>query len=298
MQWVDRVYGWVTIEDPRILELVACPTFDRLRRVRQAGPSAYAFPFKDVTRHEHSLGVYLLLRRLGAPWSEQVAGLLHDISHTAFSHAVDFVFDSDEQALHEELKHLFLEREDLARALERIGLDPFDFYDDGRYPLLEQPLPRLCADRIDYFLRDSLTCGVITPAFAQRVLEDLRVVDGVIAFQSPGVAHQAVAAYEEMNRDWWASDIEAFIYNEFADVIREGFRLGALTTDDLLEDEPHVLAQLQAAGSRFIEAKLEAIFHFDPARVPGYQPRVVPKQRWIDPPIVDAGQVRPFSEVS
>ena len=66
MRWQDRVYGEVAIEEPAILDLIGCPTFQRLKGVRQAGPSALAFPFKDVTRFEHSLGVFLLLRRLGA----------------------------------------------------------------------------------------------------------------------------------------------------------------------------------------------------------------------------------------
>src|SRR3954470_2850150 len=134
MHWVDRVYGDVTIEDPRLLALIACPTFQRLRGIRQAGPSAFAFPFKTVTRYEHSLGVYLLLDRLGADRRERVAGLLHDVSHTAFSHAVDFVFASEEQDHHEGLKPEFLDRPDIAEALARLGFAPSDFFDDSVYP--------------------------------------------------------------------------------------------------------------------------------------------------------------------
>ena len=56
--------------------MIGSPTFERLRGIRQAGPSALAFPFKTVTRHEHSLGVYLLLGRLRAARKARVAGLL------------------------------------------------------------------------------------------------------------------------------------------------------------------------------------------------------------------------------
>ena len=170
MRWQDRVYGDVAIEDPAILDLVGCETFQRLRGIHQAGPSALPFPFKDVTRFEHSLGVFVLLRKLGAPLREQVAGLLHDVSHTAFSHAVDFVVTSHEQDHHERLKPLMLGRDDLAGALGRLGFAPGDFYDDSIYPLLEQPLPWLCADRLDYFLRDGSACGVVEPDFVARVL--------------------------------------------------------------------------------------------------------------------------------
>ena len=154
MRWHDRVYGDVAIEEPGILDLIGCPSFQRLKGIRQAGPSALAFPFKNVTRFDHSLGVYVLLRRLEADAREQVAGLLHDVSHTAFSHAVDFVVSSREQDHHEQLKPLMLDRPDITAALARLGYSPSDFYNDSIYPLLEQPLPALCADRLDYFLRD------------------------------------------------------------------------------------------------------------------------------------------------
>ena len=54
---------------------MAGPTFERLRGIKQAGPSALAFPFKQVTRYEHSLGVYILLGRLGAGRKERIAGV-------------------------------------------------------------------------------------------------------------------------------------------------------------------------------------------------------------------------------
>ena len=186
MQWKDRVYGDVSIADPELLGLIATPTFQRLRGVRQAGPSAIAFAFKDVTRFEHSLGVHVLLGRLGADLKEQVAGLLHDISHTAFSHAVDFLVTSDEQDHHESLKPEMLDRPDIAAALDRLGFHPRDFYDDALYPLLERPLPWLCADRLDYFLRDGLACRVVTPREVDRILHHLTVVDSTIVFDRPG----------------------------------------------------------------------------------------------------------------
>src|SRR5437588_759800 len=78
----------------------------------------------------------------------QAAGWLHDASHTAYSHAVDFLVSSEEQDHHEELKPMFLERRDIAGALASMGFAPRDFFDDSIYPLLERPLPSLCADRL------------------------------------------------------------------------------------------------------------------------------------------------------
>jgi HD superfamily phosphohydrolase len=298
MHWKDRVYGDASITDPALLELIATPTFQRLRGVRQAGPSAIAFAFKDVTRFEHSLGVHLLLGRLSADRKEQVAGLLHDISHTAFSHAVDFLVTSDEQDHHESLKPRVLDRPDIAAALDRLGFAPSDFYDDAVYPLLERPLPLLCADRLDYFLRDALACRVITPREVNRILHHLTVVESTIAFDSVTVAREAAAFFAAMNRDWWASPTEAFIYNEFADALREGFRLGVLKEDDLLTEDAKVLAKLDAAASPLISKKLAAIRDFRGPLVEGYAPRVIPKERWLDPPVKHGSTLRRMSEFS
>jgi HD superfamily phosphohydrolase len=289
LRWNDRVYGPSVIDDPGILTIVNCPTFQRLRRIRQAGPSSMAYPFKTVSRFEHSVGVYLLLKRLGAEPIELVAGLLHDISHTAFSHAVDFVFSSEEQDHHERLKPEFLQREDLKSALLGLGFVPEEFYDDSIYPLLERPIPWLCADRLDYFFRDGLACGETTSAWVAEALEDLSVIGQTIVFDDVRIARQAVEAFGAMNRDWWASPTESYIYNEFADALREGFRLGVLNRESLLGDDDEVLTRLRSAGSPLIDQKLALIAEFKPERLVGYVERISPKMRWLDPPVAVEG---------
>jgi uncharacterized protein len=295
MRWDDRVYGEVKVEDPGVLALIDCPTFRRLQGIKQAGPSALAFPFKTVTRFEHSLGVYLLLGRFGADRREQVAGLLHDISHTAFSHAVDFVFASDEQDHHESLKPEFLRRPDIAPILAEMGYRPEEFFDDSIYPLLEQPLPSLCADRLDYFFRDSLACSVTTPDQIARFLEHLTIVGTTIAFNDPTVAREATERFAFMNREWWASPTEAYIYNEFADAIREAFRTGVLRKADLLGDDSQVLAKLRAARVGRIGEKLQHILRFRPEAVQGFAPKVLPKNRWLDPMVLDGATLNRLS---
>jgi uncharacterized protein len=297
MRWNDRVYGEVAIDDPALLTLISRPTFQRLKGIKQAGPSAIAYPFKNVTRFEHCLGVHVLLRLLGADRQEQLAGLLHDISHTAFSHAVDFVFSSNEQDHHEGLKPVFLRRPDMVAALATMGHAPDDFFDDSVFPLLERPLPWLCADRLDYFFRDSLACDVTTPAEVVRFLDHLTVVDATIAFTDLDVARLAVERFAVMNREWWAGDGEGFIYNEFADALREAFRVGSLAKDDLYGDDAHVLACLHSAHSDLIEDKLEKITHFRPEHLAGFTPRIIPKNRWLDPPVTDGDGYKLLSEI-
>ena len=109
-----------------------------------------------------------------------------------------------------------------------MGFGPEDFYDDSIYPLLERPLPWLCADRLDYFFRDSLACGVSRLEQACRFIAHLTVVDDTIAFTDAHGGPRGGRRFEVMNREWWASPTEAYIYNEFADALREGVPAGRL----------------------------------------------------------------------
>ncbi len=296
IEWMDRVYGPVKISNPKVEALIHTPTMKRLGGVKQSGPSALVFPFKTVSRLEHSLGVYILLQRLGADLKESVAGLLHDISHTAFSHAIDFLITSEEQNHHEHLKAEFLHRPDLVNALSDLGFIPADFEDDSVYPLLEQPLPSLCADRVDYFLRDGIACGEIGHPFVNAFLRQLVVVDGKIAMADLGLARTAVDLFARMNAHWWASDSEAFIYNRFADVLRRAMESGVIGHADLLTSDDEVIDRIEATGDPALRQSLQAIRSFCPSDLGGFVPNVIPKHRWIDPPVWNHGKVQPFSE--
>jgi HD superfamily phosphohydrolase len=72
-----------------------------LRGMHQGGAIVHANPAINHTRFDHSAGVMLRIRRLGGSLWEQLAGLLHDVLHTAFSHLIDYVLEVAEEDYHE-----------------------------------------------------------------------------------------------------------------------------------------------------------------------------------------------------
>lgn len=92
MRIQDKIYGTYTIEKPVILKLIQSKPVQRLKKISQFGLPDKYYHIKGFSRFEHSIGVMILLKNLGASLEEQVAGLLHDISHYAFSHVADWVF--------------------------------------------------------------------------------------------------------------------------------------------------------------------------------------------------------------
>lgn len=101
---IKTPYGKFTIEEPILIQLLKSEPVQRLKYIHQYGPGHYVkghVLYKgniqcDYTRWEHSICIFTLARLKQLPLAMQIAALLHDLSHTAFSHVGDFVFGENE----------------------------------------------------------------------------------------------------------------------------------------------------------------------------------------------------------
>jgi hypothetical protein len=91
---IDPLYG--DVELPKsVCYLLSFPIVDRLRDTKQLGLTDLVYTGATHTRLEHSLGVSYLLCTLPQDVNEQekailsVIGLLHDIGHSGWGHALD-----------------------------------------------------------------------------------------------------------------------------------------------------------------------------------------------------------------
>jgi uncharacterized protein len=94
---IATFYGPIEVEEPVLLELLKSPAVQRLKQVHQYGVAYYTTHCEEYNRLDHSLGVFAILRKNGASLKEQISGLLHDVSHTVFSHVGDWVFGKEYQ---------------------------------------------------------------------------------------------------------------------------------------------------------------------------------------------------------
>lgn len=300
MQLHDAVYDDVNLKSPLLLDLYHSQAVQRLAHIYQGGVTAFIKPERDTTRLEHSLGVMTLLRRLGADLAEQAAGLLHDVPHTAFSHVIDFVFPNHNHTYHETHSHSIIEQSALPEILTAHHLNWRHVTTPERFSLLEQPLPALCADRLDYFLRDGLSMGYLTADEVDALLEKLQAHKGRIVVTEPEIARWLGERFMALDDAIWCSVQEVGWYAAMARALRVALDAGLLTEADFGGIDEPIMAQLRASDNAEIQRWL-ALLHRDVdfVRVDIAEADLValPKVRAIDPPVLVNGDVAPLSEL-
>lgn len=300
MFYKDSIYGEVEIQEPVLQELMASEAMRRLKGISQHGITALIGITPPFSRFDHSMGVMLLVRRLGASLDEQIAALLHDVSHTAFSHVIDFVFnDHNGQSYHEEKKEEFVSGSDIPKILGKFDCDWVEFMDETKFKLLEQESPSLCADRLDYFLRDLEFLGLASGDEIRAALESLEVRDEIIVVKNTDAARWMAYTFIEADRVSWSSFREVGLYQLTAEAIKIALKLRVVDESDIWNTDNTLWKKLRSAEHPDIKRYVSLItpgtrFTWDDEN-PVF--RIATKIRSIDPPVSSGNDVKPLSHL-
>ncbi len=195
----DPVFGFLSIPNELIYDVLQHPYVQRLNRIRQLGLSYLVYPGAMHSRFGHSLGaMHLMHEAIGSlrlkgveiteheETSAMIAILLHDIGHGPFSHVLEHTLV--EGVTHEDISLLMM---------ERINIDLHGQLDTAisifknEYPkhFLHQLISsQLDVDRMDYLCRDSFFTGVQEGRVAsERLLKMLDVRDDRLVVQVKGI---------------------------------------------------------------------------------------------------------------
>jgi HD superfamily phosphohydrolase len=195
----DPIYGFITIPDTLIYDLVQHPYFQRLRRISQMGLSYLVYPGAHHTRFHHALGCMHIMQKAvevlrfkGTKISKAeekalyVAILLHDIGHGPFSHAMEHSIV--ENVNHEAISLLFmnkLNKEFDGQLSLAIQIFKGDYH---RKFMLQLISSQLDMDRMDYLKRDSFYTGVAEGNInSDRLIQMMNVVDDVLVIEEKGI---------------------------------------------------------------------------------------------------------------
>ena len=195
----DPIYGFISIPNALIYDLVQHPYFQRLRRISQMGLSYLVYPGANHTRFHHALGCMHIMQKAVdvlrfkgvsiSPEEENalyIAILLHDIGHGPFSHAMEKSIVED--VYHETISLLFMNQLNVEFGGQlSLAIQVFrgDYH---RKFMLQLISSQLDMDRMDYLKRDSFYSGVAEGNInSERLIQMMNVVDDVLVIEEKGI---------------------------------------------------------------------------------------------------------------
>ena len=244
IQLDDFLYG--KMEFPEVFAtLLETNALKRLAGVHQSGAIFLVNPDLCHSRLEHAIGVAMLIKKLGGSVLEQIAGLLHDVSHTAFSHVGDYVFDYKEEDYHEKVFAEIICKSEIPDVLIKYGYNVNEIL-YGTFDILEQPMPFLCADRLDYTLRDGVHGGVISRQRAKQFLDAVILSDGKIAVNQNTEADWINEAFEKLINDVFKLPVHLYANGKMAELIKLFLNKGLLNESDMFKTDTLLLNKIRA----------------------------------------------------
>lgn len=246
---VQTVVGPATITDPLAIALIESPIMQRLKHIDQHGPPTHFLQTPTFSRFDHCVGVYVLLNKMGVSRAEQIAGLLHDASHTVYSHTADHLFPNPNRkdAYQDEIHEWFLYQMEVDKILNQYGMRVAEaLAKQDHYTALEQDLPNMCADRIEYNLHTGIVMKRITWEEAAAIVEDLHFVEGQWYFTNMCLARKFAELSLFFTEHFWAPPWNIIMNKWLSKLLKRAMLLGVVTHDDIHFGTDHeVLAKLQ-----------------------------------------------------
>lgn len=293
---ISSILGNEEFSSPFLKELYTSAIFQRLKNIDQSGPSHYFNKIGAFSRFDHSIGVFSLLKKHNCSLAEQAAGLMHDVSHTAFSHLGDYIFLSNiheavTNATYQDDIHLkYLKEHHIDKIAARYNLELKDLDPDNKsYLALEQPLPNLCADRIEYVLHTAIVTKKLQKEEVHEILDNLQFDGTNWFFTSPNLAKKFAELSLLYTKELWGAAWNIQMNIHFAEVIKRCFTLKVLCPADLSGTDRELLQKIQSYQSKhkdpLIKLYWEQCENTD-KDLPGVQyhvMRIKPKFRGVDP---------------
>lgn len=307
-QTVATIFGNIEENNQLILALIESNAMQRLKHIDQSGPQPYfASGFPSFSRYDHSLGVYALLKKFEVSEKEQIAGLLHDASHTVFSHIGDMVFHNGEKrtaSYQDSIHEWYLAQMGVDGILQAQKLTISDILPDNHeFTALEQDYPDMSADRIEYNLHTGIVLNDLTYEDCQSILASLRFDDDKWYFIDPLPAKRFARLSSYYNKSFWGSHSNCALYAITAAAIKRAFAIGVINKDDFhFGVDQDVVNKLSLAEDKQIIALVEIMSNFenyyDPADASDYDLHIPIKMRGIDPLVLHDNDLVRLSKLS
>lgn len=303
---IKTAYGDMVVSEPVVIEILHSKAMQRLKHINQYGVMAYLNPEQKYTRYQHSVAVFYVLRKFGASLEEQIAGLLHDVSHTVFSHVADYIHDSvtKKYSYQDTIFQWYLENTDLMEILKKYNMtNVCKFGRDGYFTMLKDDLPNLCADRLEYNLYGGYLEGWLTAQELPKILQSVSYRDGKWVFNDTENARIFADVSIRLSLQNWCSSENVFIMTHFAAMLKRALAIDLINVDDLhFSTDDVVWKRLVQSNDTEIKLLMKKIFDYkngfvETTKDNPYDLYVKTKFRGVDPFVVVDNKIVPLSSL-
>lgn len=288
----DKVYKSVNIDDLVLIDLLKTKVLLRLKKIAQFGlPNKY-YHVNGYSRFEHSVGVMILLRKLGASLEEQIAGLLHDVSPTAFSHTVDWVIGNEGKEDFQDKRQIeFVNDPELINIFAKYGYDPKRVLNLSKFKLLDREIPDLCADRVDYALRQ------MPAKIVKSLLPHLKVARNRIVFDSKNPAQEFANKFLNLQIVHWGGFESTTRWHILANLLKRALNLNIIKFDDFYTYDDLVIKKIIKSKNIELNKLLNVLKNKSLSHLPKSNKVQNKKFRYVDPSFLEDGKLIRLSDV-
>ena len=289
----DELYGECYVDDV-IYEIIDTRIFKRLKNIYQSGGGYLVNDLWNVNRQEHSIGTMILSLKFGGNIEEQIRALLHDISHTAFSHVIDYILKNENEDYHEKIQKNFLNDEELVSILRKYNLNIKRIMLKN-YSFLDNELPELSFDRIDYTLRDLFRQKRISHKDVREIVNNLAVYQNKLCFNSLEIGKWFQKLYFQEVVEYFQNPLNMYINTMLCNLLISALNEEIIQLQDFNFTDEYILRKINSSSKK---KELEDIINkkkYDEFLL--MKEKIKVKKRHIDPYILVNNRIKRISEI-
>ena len=252
------------------------------------------FDLDDYSSLDHSIAVALIIWHFTHDKKQTISGLFHDIATPTFKHCIDYLNgDYIKQESTEDLTSTIIEdSKDIMTLLKKDKINVNEINDYKIYPIADNEIPKLSADRLEYTLSNALIVFKICDfEDIKEIYNDIIVTtneDGIkeLSFKTKSIARKFVKISSILSI-CYRDDETRFYMQAFADILKKVSNEGLIEKQDLYNlKEKEIINIINKSNYKDIFNKLLNITKIKTSKKEPkdmYYVNIVSKVRYIDP---------------
>ena len=229
-EWLDEYIETERMQKQKYISVTCGKVYSKL------------FNYDDYSSLDHSIAVALIIWNFTHDKKQTLSGLFHDIATPAFKHCVDFLNgDYMNQESTEKLTETIIKKsEDILELLKRDNIKVEEICDYHLYPIADNDIPMLSADRLEYSLsNDLIVFKTNTLNEINEIYNDIEVQtneNGMIelGFKTKKIARKFVKNTSRLSI-CYRDDATRFYMQAIADILKKISQEGLINKEDLYE---------------------------------------------------------------